>query len=88
MARGSSFERLIEHHNNHYRSCEKILKTFKDNGVETRVVERYDLHTSMDDFDWADCVFSAGGDGTFLMAASKIYNDLKPIIGINTDVCK
>lgn len=35
--------------------------------------------------DWADVVFTAGGDGTFLEAASKIHSRDKPIIGINTD---
>lgn len=33
---------------------------------------------------WADAVFSAGGDGTFLIAAAKI-NDQRPVIGFNTD---
>lgn len=34
--------------------------------------------------DWCDLVISAGGDGTFLTAASKVRNDI-PVIGINTD---
>ena len=35
--------------------------------------------------DWADAVITAGGDGTFLDAASKILSKNMPIIGINTD---
>ncbi|VDO52716.1 unnamed protein product, partial [Brugia timori] len=34
---------------------------------------------------WADAIFSAGGDGTFLHAASRILSAEKPVIGINTD---
>uniref|UniRef100_A0A1I8GWA6 NAD(+) kinase n=1 Tax=Macrostomum lignano TaxID=282301 RepID=A0A1I8GWA6_9PLAT len=35
--------------------------------------------------DWADAVVSAGGDGTFLLAASRIKSATKPLIGVNTD---
>ena len=35
--------------------------------------------------DWADMVVSAGGDGTFLLAASRIHSSSKPLIGFNTD---
>ena len=34
---------------------------------------------------WADVIFTAGGDGTYLQAANKIVNTTKPLIGINTD---
>ena len=34
---------------------------------------------------WADCIVSAGGDGTFLLAASRVRDSSKPVIGINTD---
>ena len=34
---------------------------------------------------WADVIVTTGGDGTFLMGASKILNKGKPVIGINTD---
>lgn len=30
-------------------------------------------------------LLNSGGDGTFLMGASKILNDRKPIVGLNTD---
>ena len=33
----------------------------------------------------ADAIFTAGGDGTFLMAASKVKGHSIPVIGINTD---
>ena len=34
---------------------------------------------------WADAIITAGGDGTFLSAASKITDRNKPLIGLNTD---
>ena len=46
------------------------------------MVEIYLLHLK---FRWADMVVTTGGDGTFLMGASKILNRGKPVIGINTD---
>ena len=30
-------------------------------------------------------IVTTGGDGTFLMGASKILNRSKPVVGINTD---
>ena len=35
--------------------------------------------------DWADIIFTTGGDGTFLLGASKIKTPDKPVVGINTD---
>lgn len=43
------------------------------------------LSYNEDDIDWADMVITSGGDGTFLMAASKIRNNMKPLIGVNSD---
>ncbi|CAF0716130.1 unnamed protein product [Brachionus calyciflorus] len=82
--RGSNYDRLIEHHNNHYRSLERILNAFKERGIETRVTQRNNY--SYADINWANCIFSAGGDGTFLMASAKIKSNEKPVIGVNTDV--
>lgn len=35
--------------------------------------------------DWADVVVPIGGDGTFLLAASKILDNTKPVVGFNSD---
>jgi len=35
--------------------------------------------------DWADVVMPTGGDGTYLMAASRICGNEKPVIGLNSD---
>jgi NAD+ kinase len=44
------------------------------------------LNYTFDDIEWANCILTAGGDGTFLSAASKVYDNEKPVIGINTDI--
>jgi hypothetical protein len=61
LKRGSNFERLIEHHHTHYRSLDKILKSLNDNRIDYRVAQRYDFKP--DDIEWANCIFTAGGDG-------------------------
>uniref|UniRef100_UPI00358F1EB1 NAD kinase 2, mitochondrial isoform X2 n=1 Tax=Myxine glutinosa TaxID=7769 RepID=UPI00358F1EB1 len=55
----------------------------RTNGVEVRKVQRQDY--CEDDVHWADAVISAGGDGTFLLAASKVCDSKKLVFGINTD---
>jgi len=35
--------------------------------------------------DWADVIMPTGGDGTYLMAASRIRGNEKPVIGLNSD---
>ncbi|KHJ98633.1 hypothetical protein OESDEN_01387, partial [Oesophagostomum dentatum] len=52
-------------------------------GVESRVVQRPGY--TEEAVQWADAVLTAGGDGTFLLAASRIRQKNKPVIGINTD---
>ena len=51
--------------------------------IETRILQRFDLNAEA--IDWADVVFTAGGDGTYLLAATKFFNKDKPLIGLNTD---
>lgn len=51
--------------------------------METKVVSRNDY--SYDLIDWADAIVTSGGDGTFLLAAAKILNNKKPVIGFNSD---
>lgn len=84
--KGSNFERLLEHHNTHYRSLERILKTLHEYNINTRVTQRNNYNN--DDVSWANCILTAGGDGTFLLAAAKVTQNTKPVIGVNTDVSK
>ena len=52
-------------------------------GINTKVIKR--ANYSSECLKGADLVLSAGGDGTFLLGASKIKSTQLPLIGINTD---
>jgi NAD kinase len=55
----------------------------RDHNIETRVLQRWDFTTEA--LDWADAVFTAGGDGTYLLASTRYNKSMKPLIGLNTD---
>ncbi|XP_075529465.1 NAD kinase 2, mitochondrial isoform X2 [Dermacentor variabilis] len=82
-SRGSDYNSLVHHHKIHTKNRELVVNTLRENGIETRLVDRFEYTDS--NIDWADVIFTTGGDGTFLMAASKIHTRDKPIIGINSD---
>lgn len=46
----------------------------------------YIFRTTLDQshFAWADLVLPIGGDGTFLLASNLIFDNKKPIMGINS----
>ena len=50
------------------------------------MVETADLNPDV--IDASDAIFSAGGDGIFLMAANKVVDRNKPVIGVNTGNCR
>ena len=52
-------------------------------GIPLRVRNRESL--SATDINWADTIFSAGGDGNFLFTASKVLTPNKLVVGLNTD---
>ena len=73
---------MIKHHGIHVASRDHVEKALKSRGIETKLVNRFEY--TDDNIDWADVIVTSGGDGTFLMAATKVYSD-KPIIGVNSD---
>lgn len=81
--RGSDYVRLLERHQEHKAYLEVIKQELRNRKIEARIVDRFEYDDAA--IRWADAVFSAGGDGTFLLAASRISNNRKPVIGINTD---
>ncbi|KAL3994389.1 ATP-NAD kinase family protein [Acanthocheilonema viteae] len=81
--RGSNYERLRRRHDEHHQFLNIVVCELRACGIETRTVQRFDYNNAA--VSWADAVFSAGGDGTFLHAASRISSTEKPVIGINTD---
>ncbi|XP_059473912.1 NAD kinase 2, mitochondrial [Neocloeon triangulifer] len=81
--RGSDYELLLHHHHVH-KSCEAAVDAaLKARNVQTRVVNRLTLKEGS--VEWADGVFTAGGDGTFLLAASRVPDNRTPVIGFNSD---
>lgn len=57
--------------------------TYRSQGVSMRLRDRESY--SAEDVEWAESVFSAGGDGNFLWAASKVVSPDKLLVGLNTD---
>ncbi|KAK6734796.1 hypothetical protein RB195_018154 [Necator americanus] len=81
--RGSDYNLLFSKHEIHHAYLKTIQSELEKAGVESRVVQRSEY--TEEAVQWADAVMSAGGDGTFLLAASRIHQNNKPVIGINTD---
>ncbi|KAK6171870.1 hypothetical protein SNE40_018294 [Patella caerulea] len=79
----SDYHGLLQRHNGHFKALSTIKRHLVSSGIETQVVDRWQFCNK--GIEWADVVFSAGGDGTFLLAASKVKNKNKPLIGLNTD---
>uniref|UniRef100_A0A8C1WV35 NAD kinase 2, mitochondrial n=1 Tax=Cyprinus carpio TaxID=7962 RepID=A0A8C1WV35_CYPCA len=81
--KGSSYIGLLERHNLHTFNVGQIVDSLQKEGIEVRIVKRgeYDEDTVR----WADAIISAGGDGTMLLVASKVYDKNKPVLGVNTD---
>ncbi|CAH8614632.1 unnamed protein product [Heterobilharzia americana] len=81
--KGFNAQLLIARHETHYAKLSELLSALKEHGLKVHVVDRRSY--SLDSVSWADVVFTAGGDGTFLLGASKILHPNKPVIGFNTD---
>ncbi|KAK6034464.1 hypothetical protein COOONC_28031 [Cooperia oncophora] len=69
--RGSDYNQLIRKHQIHQTYLQTMQSELERAGVEARVVQRFDY--TEDAVKWADAVMTAGGDGTFLLAASRIH---------------
>lgn len=82
-ARGSNYSLMKKTHLTHKANEERLVRALENAGVETRLCNRRGYGEEL--IKWADVIFTAGGDGAFLMAASKILNASKPIVGFNTD---
>lgn len=81
--RGSDYTMIKYHHNIHKTAEENVIRALESRGVETKKCQRMDYTNEL--IDWADIIFTTGGDGTFLLGASKVRTPDKPVVGINTD---
>lgn len=81
--KGSNYSGLLERHRIHTKNVDHVVDSLRNENIEVRLVKRkeYDEETVR----WADAIIAAGGDGTMLLAASKVLDRLKPVIGVNTD---
>ncbi|XP_047736261.1 NAD kinase 2, mitochondrial [Hyalella azteca] len=82
-ARGSDYHMLLHYHNVHKRVEQAVVQAFDETGIETKVVNRLEYCDAL--IAWADAVVTTGGDGTYLLAASRIRDRSKPVIGFNSD---
>ncbi|KAI6200792.1 NAD(+) kinase [Aphelenchoides besseyi] len=73
---------LRQKHDQQNAYVDDICDQLKKHEIEVKVVKAYSY--SLDAIKNAELIISAGGDGTFLTAASLI-RDQTPVIGINTD---
>lgn len=80
--RGFVYDRLKTSHDHHVHALEDITNSFKEHGIEVSVVDANQM--SHEAIQGVDMVFSAGGDGTFLKAASFVNQPI-PVAGLNTD---
>ena len=81
--RGSDYTLIKYYHNIHKSVEEQIVHALKKRGLEVKICQRTNYTDNL--VDWSDLIVTAGGDGTFLLGASKIKDRNKPIIGINSD---
>ncbi|RDD40237.1 NAD kinase 2, mitochondrial [Trichoplax sp. H2] len=81
--KGSDYNGLLHRHKIHMQNLNEIRNFLKSQNVAYECFTRDEFQK--DAFDWADAFISAGGDGTFLHAATHLNYEEKPLIGINTD---
>uniref|UniRef100_A0A8C0EPZ3 NAD kinase 2, mitochondrial n=1 Tax=Bubo bubo TaxID=30461 RepID=A0A8C0EPZ3_BUBBB len=81
--KGSNYAGLLERHRIHTENVEHVVDSLRNERIEVRLVKRREYNEET--VRWADAVISAGGDGTMLLAASKVFDKFKPVIGVNTD---
>lgn len=82
-SRGSDFRTLLNRHDVHLSNVARLQTVLQQRGVDCEVVDNAELTGDL--VSASDAVFTAGGDGIFLMAANKVVDKAKPVIGINTD---
>ncbi|XP_054842249.1 NAD kinase 2, mitochondrial isoform X1 [Eublepharis macularius] len=81
--KGSNYSGLLERHHIHIKNVEHVIDSLRNEKIEVRLVKRKEYNEET--VRWADAIIAAGGDGTMLLAASKVLDRLKPVIGVNTD---
>lgn len=87
--RGSDYDAMKYYHHLHKDVEEVVVKSFQDEGIEVKVVNR--ININKDILRWADMLVPIGGDGTFLLAAGRASPFMLdgarkiPVVGFNSD---
>ncbi|KAG5344169.1 NAKD2 kinase, partial [Acromyrmex charruanus] len=82
IERGSDYDNMFTSHLANKAVENQVIHLLQKMNVEYKIVDRTSLDDSL--FTWADLVLPIGGDGTFLLASNLVFNNKKPIIGINS----
>ncbi|XP_018050710.1 PREDICTED: NAD kinase 2, mitochondrial [Atta colombica] len=82
IEKGTDYDNMLANHLATKDVENQVIHLLQKMNVEYKVVDRTSLNHSL--FTWADLVLPIGGDGTFLLASNLIFNNKKPIIGINS----
>ncbi|XP_055609216.1 NAD kinase 2, mitochondrial isoform X2 [Uranotaenia lowii] len=87
--RGSDYDAMKYYHHLHKDVEEEVVKSFREAGVEVKVINRLTLNNDI--LRWADLLVPIGGDGTFLLAAGRASPfmldrvKMTPVVGFNSD---
>lgn len=77
------FEKVRDAHDRHKIYEKRVLDSMKTLRLDVRVVNRLNYNDAC--VKWADIVVPVGGDGTFLLAASRVRDNITPVVGFNSD---
>ncbi|XP_022816962.1 NAD kinase 2, mitochondrial [Spodoptera litura] len=80
--RGSDYDSMLKTHKQQKAFEENVAKSLRDMGLKVEMASR--LTYNDDIISWCDVVVPCGGDGTFLLAASRVRDANKPVIGFNS----
>ncbi|KAJ9573650.1 hypothetical protein L9F63_008991, partial [Diploptera punctata] len=80
------YDMLLQRDYLHKEFEKTVVQALYECGIEARTVKRAEY--TQDNIDWADIIIPTGGDGTFLLAASRIWGNQKPVVGFNSDPSK
>ncbi|GAB1864219.1 NAD kinase 2, mitochondrial [Camponotus japonicus] len=82
IERGSDYDAMRASHFATKAVKDEVIQILQKMNVEYKIIDRSTLDQSY--FTWADLVLPIGGDGTFLLASNLIFDNKKPIMGINS----
>ncbi|CAB3262006.1 unnamed protein product [Arctia plantaginis] len=80
--RGSDYEAMMETHLRQKAFEENVASSLKKIGLKVEMASRLTYNDDL--INWCDVVMPCGGDGTFLLAASRVRDANKPVIGFNS----